>query len=210
MLTLRNRVFSYTSYLRWVRTLVNHRFHVGAIDTTHRDRLIRLNYTRMIRLNRNIDLSDNVFEALLRVHQPQIWMVIAEPWCGDCAQNLPGIFKIAQHPLNLIDLRIILRDENPEWIRRYHTNGSQSVPRLIAFDMEGNELFTWGPRPAPAQDIVISWLQNPLPVSRELMEQQIHNWYYKDQSVTLQNELINLITSAAVETELPINRFYLN
>jgi hypothetical protein len=42
-----------------------------------------------------------------------IWLVISEGWCGDAAQLLPIINKMAVES-GKIDLRIVLRDENEE------------------------------------------------------------------------------------------------
>ena len=33
------------------------------------------------------------------------------------------------------------------------TNGSRAIPKLIVFDKNDNELFSWGPRPAEAQNL---------------------------------------------------------
>jgi hypothetical protein len=34
---------------------------------------------------------------------------------------------------------------------QYLTNGGRSIPKLVAFDDDGQALFTWGPRPAALQ-----------------------------------------------------------
>jgi hypothetical protein len=81
-------------------------------------------------------------------------MVITETWYGDSAQNLPIIAKAAELN-NKIDLRILLRDSNIDIIDHYLTNGqSRSIPILVAFDLDGNELFKWGPRPLTAKILV--------------------------------------------------------
>ena len=56
-----------------------------------------------------------------------------------------------------IPMHLVLRDEHPELIERYHTNGAHAIPKLVMFDREtGEELAVWGPRPEPAQTMVLS------------------------------------------------------
>ena len=50
-----------------------------------------------------------------------------------------------------LELRIVLRDEHPEVMDRYLTNGSRSIPIVIALDEEFRELGHWGPRPRELQ-----------------------------------------------------------
>ena len=54
-------------------------------------------------MNRELILRDEID----KIEDNQLWMVITENWCGDSAQNLPYIARIAS--LNKkIELRIIL------------------------------------------------------------------------------------------------------
>jgi hypothetical protein len=114
-------------------------------------------------------------------------MVISEAWCGDSAQNLPYIAKIAEcNPL--INLRIILRDSNLDIMDLYLADGkSRSIPKLVAFDEDGNELFQWGARPKEAQELVTR-LKNE-GMEKEKFLEQLHLWYGRDRGRTLENEL---------------------
>ena len=89
-------------------------------------------------------------------------------------------------------MKIILRDENPEWIEKYRTNGRKSIPKLVAFDKEGEELFSWGPRLVPAHQILLHWKENPLEVTKEDFEKELHTWYAKDKSLSLQKEFVEI------------------
>ena len=60
-------------------------------------------------------------------------LVLAEGWCGDAAQILPVINKIAEYS-SLIDLKVVCRDENPELMDQFLTNGSKSIPKVIIID----------------------------------------------------------------------------
>jgi hypothetical protein len=94
--------------------------------------------------------SDRLREALQAIESPQLWMVLTEHWCGDSAYNLPVIAEAAAMS-DQVTLRILPRDQNLDIMDQYLTDGGRSIPKLVGFSSEGDELFTWGPRPAKLQ-----------------------------------------------------------
>ena len=106
----------------------------------------RYNYERSQAVHAAYETSGALRDALDGITEPQFWMVLTETWCGDSAYNLPVIAEAATRSPH-VTLRILLRDDNPDIMDRYLTDGSRSIPKLVAFDEQGNELFTWGPRP---------------------------------------------------------------
>src|SRR5690606_41338451 len=91
----------------------------------------------MNRLDKTQKLFPEATEAVKKVSEKQLWLVLTESWCGDAAQNIPVLKKIAdENPL--IDFRLVLRDDNDELMQKYLTNGGRSIPKLIAIseDME--------------------------------------------------------------------------
>ena len=125
--------------------------------------------------------------------EKQLWMVITEPWCGDSAQNLPYIAKISGLNGN-IDLRIVLRDSNPDIMDEYLTNGTRSIPKLVAFNSEGDELFTWGSRPKAAQELVLKLREEGI-VKPELYE-KLHLWYGRNKGRDLESEFTEILQKA--------------
>jgi glutaredoxin-related protein len=123
-------------------------------------------------------------------------MVITENWCGDSAQNLPYLAKISKLNNN-IKLRIILRDSHPEIMDSYLTNGTRSIPKLVVFDAEGNERFSWGPRPMEVQKLFSQWKAEGI-VKPELYE-KLHLWYSKDKGKSIEKEILQLIQSLNLE-----------
>jgi Sec-independent protein translocase protein TatA len=104
----------------------------------------KLNLQRTRRVEKQYKVSSELKEALKTIDEEQLWMVITENWCGDSAQNLPIIAKIAgESPM--INFKIIARDSHLNIIDNFLTNGTRSIPKLVAFDKNGNELFQWGP-----------------------------------------------------------------
>lgn len=134
--------------------------------------------------------SQELIDTVTLINSPQNWMVITESWCGDSAQSLPIIVKTAD--LNpRINLKIILRDSNPNIMDRYLTNGTKSIPKLIAFDEKGTELFLWGPRPAEAKNLIMKLKNEGLEKSE--INKQLHLWYAKNKGTAMEKELISLI-----------------
>lgn len=188
-------VFSYNQYLNWVQTLVNESKTSGINQSQALVDFTSLNLKRMERIGKTFVATEQLITLSKQVIEKQIWIVIAEAWCGDCAQNLPPINKIAEQFNGLIDLRIITRDDNPEWMQKYHTNGSLSVPKLIAFDTNQKELFTWGARPKLAQQLLSKWKANPEGKTWDDFEKELHTWYAKNKSLSIQSEFENLLSN---------------
>jgi hypothetical protein len=151
----------------------------------------KLNLARINRVEKTYEPSDNIKNIISGIDK-QIWMVITEDWCGDSAQNLPAIAKIAL--LNdRITLKIVLRDKNLDLMDLYLTDGKRSIPKLIAFDEELNEIFIWGPRPQKAQEYFDNLKNQGL--AKEEIIKEIHSWYAKDKCQSLENEFIKLLSN---------------
>lgn len=150
----------------------------------------RLNIQRSIRIEKTYQISPELKQLVKSIDRKQLWVVITEDWCGDSAQSLPYIALIAaENPK--ITLRILLRDSNPDIMDQYLTNGTRSIPILIAFDYDGNELFRWGPRPKELQDIFFKLRKEAIPRS-ELYE-KLHSWYTQNGGKALEEEIMELI-----------------
>ncbi|MDP4807007.1 MAG: thioredoxin family protein, partial [Crocinitomicaceae bacterium] len=113
----------------------------------------KLNLQRMKRLNKTVDVPAQLVELYKQKANEWRWITITEPWCGDAAQCVPVIEKLAQ-AIGGIQSQYLLRDEHPEIMDAYLTNGGRSIPKLICLDAEGREVFTWGPRPDVIQEVM--------------------------------------------------------
>ena len=78
----------------------------------------KINRQRMHRLQKTVDLSEGVRAAAKLLDRKLIWLILTEGWCGDAAQNIPVIEKIAPESVN-IETRYLLRDENLELMDRF-------------------------------------------------------------------------------------------
>lgn len=152
----------------------------------------QLNMQRMHRVEKTILITPEVRVAFARPLPSQYWLVLTEGWCGDAAQSIPVMVALAK--LNpAIRVGFLLRDQNLELMDQYLTNGvSRSIPRLIALHpLSGEELFTWGPRPAPLQEAFYKMKEEG--VEYHLMKEELQRWYNKDRTLTIQEEFTTLV-----------------
>ncbi len=150
----------------------------------------KLNLQRSSRIEKYYSINDELKSNLLSIKNPQTWLVITENWCGDSAQNLPYIAALAEIN-SLITFSIILRDSNLEIMDQYLTNGSRSIPKLIAFNENWKELFKWGPRPKAAQELMDQLKQEGL--SKPEKYEKLHLWYGRNRGKDLEVEFKEIL-----------------
>ncbi|WP_207436025.1 thioredoxin family protein [Sabulibacter ruber] len=151
----------------------------------------KLNWSRMNRWFKTGELSKEFLEVVARIDRPQDWIVITEPWCGDAAHNLPFL-EMAARENPLISISYELRDMAPFRIEQYLTNGTRSIPKVVIRDREGNDLGTWGPRPANCQRVYAELQREKAPFEKVKVE--IQNWYNANRGEDLQRELAGVLS----------------
>ncbi len=153
----------------------------------------KMNIQRMNRVEKTVELSNETIEALKGIDTKMVWVALTEAWCGDAAQNVPVLAKMAGAS-DKIELKLLLRDENLDVMDEYLTNGGRSIPKLVALNAETmDELFVWGPRPEPAQVMMNDFKANPNGRTKQDLVIDIQKWYAKDKGLTMQKELVNLL-----------------
>ena len=159
----------------------------------------KLNRQRMHRLEKTVLLDESLTEKARKTGRKQIWLILTEGWCGDAAQNIPVIEKIAAASDN-IETRYVLRDENLELMDEYLTNNARSIPKLIALDaLNLEEIGTWGPRPAAAMDLFIELKHQGL--EKPLIMENLQRWYIADKNHSIQTEFEKLLEEWTAEKE---------
>jgi hypothetical protein len=113
-------------------------------------------------------------------------LVIAEDWCGDASNTVPIVAKLAESVPGL-ELRVILRDTNPDVMDQYLTNGARSIPIVIALAGNFQELGHWGPRPTELQAWVMA---NRGTVPKAELYPQVRKWYARDRGETTLREVL--------------------
>jgi len=184
--------FSYNQYINLINDLLAQGKTTGPEQTPFLIEYTNMNLVRMNRLDKTINLNPELIGILNNIKNEYYWLVITEAWCGDAAQSIPIFNKITQYNPN-IELRLILRDEEPELINNYLTNGTKSIPILICLDKFNlKEIFKWGPRPKELINFVNEFKKLPDFDKNELIK-NIQIWYNKDNTQEIQKELTELL-----------------
>jgi len=149
-----------------------------------------INLQRASRISRSYVPCEEITELVTGSRGAQVWGVLSEVWCGDSVQVLPYLARIAALRDDIM-LRILLRDVNADIMDSYLTDGKRSIPKLIVWNADGKEIFTWGPRPAGAQSVVEEALAAKLPKDQRL--EKLHLWYGRDRGRSIESELAALL-----------------
>lgn len=185
--------YSYREYRDLIEELLKSQKTTGENHSEVRLHYSRMNLFRMDRLDKYAELNPILEEKLKNLERKFTWIVITEGWCGDAAQNLPIINKMAKATPN-IEMRLHLRDENLDLMDQFLTDGrSRSIPKLICIDADTHEVVgTWGPRPETAQEMAKDLKYMSEVSSREGAE-RLHKWYADDKNREIQEEFLLLI-----------------
>lgn len=185
------RARTYDEYMDLLDGLLTDGKTTGPIQSDEKFGFTKLNRQRMRRLEKTLVVDDGLRDAMRNVRRPMIWLVISEGWCGDGAQTVPVIEKIAAES-DKIETRHLLRDENPELMDLVFPDAPGSIPRLIVLDAKTYEILgTWGPRPAAGQEYFEKMKADG--IEKSLILEEMQRWYNADKGASLQREFESLI-----------------
>lgn len=152
-----------------------------------------INAQRIKRIDKQCIINYKLHTLISQINRKQKWLVISESWCGDGAQCIPVIGKMAELNEN-IKLEFVFRDEHPDLIDCFLTNGTRSIPKLICTDEESDSVnFIWGPRPKAIQDKVSELKASNPDITHDELVKNIHLWYAQDKTKSIQSEFIDLL-----------------
>lgn len=184
--------FSYQEYRNHVTLLATEGRTTGNEQTEALVNYTKLNEARLHRLDKTMQVIDDVKTFLENLKKEYTWLVISESWCGDAAQILPILHKMAQISKK-IELRIVLRDDNQDLMNLFLTNGTKSIPKLIILDKETGEVMSdFGPRPIDAKQLVVDY-KATYGIIDETAKIELQKWYLNDKGISTQKEIIALM-----------------
>lgn len=183
---------SYQEYRDLVSHLAETNSTTGLDRTEDLANYTKLNNKRMKRWDKTLKVSDSVNSSISDFKHNITWLVITESWCGDAAHVLPVLNKIAELN-NFIDFRVVLRDENPELMEAFLTNGNKAIPKVIMIDNDTEEVFnTYGPRPSEATCYVSRFKAKNGKLTPEFKE-DLQHWYNKDKGQNIINDIAEIL-----------------
>ncbi|MFV0606006.1 MAG: thioredoxin family protein [Niabella sp.] len=181
---------NWTAYLDYFNSIVDATDRTAPYDNDDYYQYTKLNKSRNNRWLKHSPLTkDTISYIVNEISQPQQWVVITEPWCGDAAHIVPVLYLMSE--LNpLISFTLQLRDIDSE-IEQYLTNGSKSIPILIVRDEAGKDLFHWGPR-SKEGTILFEQLKADQ-ASFDDMKIALQEFYNADKGIGVQEEVVALL-----------------
>lgn len=194
--------YTYDQYRNTITALLKEGKSTGNEQSEALTHYSELNETRMNRLEKTITVTDEFSVQLQQLQREYIWLVISEGWCGDAAQIVPVIHKMAELSPK-IDLRLVFRDENDALMNAFLTDGARSIPKLIILDKETMAVLgDFGPRPQGAKKLISDYKAEHGKVD-ETAKTNLQLWYLHDKGLSIQKEIMVLMATlepTAVQT----------
>lgn len=188
--------YSYSTYRQLIDNLFAQEKNTG---TDHSEAMLhytKMNIARMNRLDKKTTLTEATLRKLKEIQEEQIWLVLTEGWCGDAAQILPVMNKMANASAN-IQMCMILRDKHLKIMDAFLTDGARSIPKLIVLNKNYEVMKTWGPRPTEAQQMMLATKKAIKQMSKEdrqfamaKLKIDMQKWYNKDKTVQTQADIL--------------------
>jgi len=183
--------YSYTEYRAHVSQLLLDGLSTGATQSEALTHYTTLNEVRMNRLDKTVKLPEDIKNRLANLKKEHTLLIISEGWCGDAAQILPVINKLAE-ATDKLDVQIVLRDDNPELMDEYLTNGARSIPKLVLLDDEQNARASWGPRPQGGAQLIREYKEKFGTIPPEA-KTELQKWYLQDKGLSTMEEITLLL-----------------
>src|ERR1700730_12875506 len=120
-------------------------FNAGLTYDAYKAQMTR-NLEQVEQNEKDLELKPEAVQAIRALPKSVNVMALAEDWCGDVIANLPVLGKLAAESDGKLNVRILLRDQEPgTQVMDEHLNKGQfkSIPTLVFLDGEFNELGVW-------------------------------------------------------------------
>ncbi len=131
------------------------------------------NKDKFVQFLGEIKIAPEDKQALAKLGKKLNVLVITEDWCGDALYNVPVIAKMVEGNSN-IEMRIFLRDKNPDLMDQYLNQGLyRSIPVFAFFDENMHEVARFIERPAAQTEEIEKKM---LEVRRALRAERYLDW----------------------------------
>ena len=169
---------SYSEYRELLDNLLLANKTTGNDQTEERISYATLNQKRMQRLDK-ATLPSGLPSFKLK-HKIGV-MVITEGWCGDSAQIVPWFEQYLDLYQPEVKPYFILRDDNPNIMDQFLTNGSQGIPKFVFFnEVTLDVIYLWGPRPEKIQNWFLQMRMDQPGLTKEEYGLNLHQYYTKN------------------------------
>jgi hypothetical protein len=155
-----------------VAMVTRERFEQGMTFQQYLDQM-GTNKDAFVKFLSEIKIRPEDREALARLGKKLKVLVITEDWCGDALYNVPVLAKLVEGNPN-IEMRVFLRDRNPDLMDQYLNQGMyRSIPVFAFFDENMNEVARLLERPPKVTEELEKKM---LEVRRAMRAENIERW----------------------------------
>jgi hypothetical protein len=152
--------------------LTRQRFLEGLTVQQYLDQMT-VNKQRFLQALAEIRIRPEDRAALGERKGPLHILVLTEDWCGDAVTNFPVLVKLVEG-LPDVELRVFLRDRNPDLMDRYLNQGMfRSIPVFVFLDEHMQELGRFVERPASVTEYIE---RRQIELRRQLREEKREEW----------------------------------
>lgn len=150
-----------------------------------------LGLQRMERTMKTFKIDETQIQTLKSKNFGGKILIISEAWCGDASATVPAVSKFFEAAGN--EVRIFLRDSDVSLINQFLTNGTQSIPKVIILNEDGNLKDVWGPRPQYGMNLLQKFKENEDIYPREDFYNDLQVYYAKNRGKDAIDEILNLL-----------------
>ena len=121
-------------------------------------------------------------------------LAVAEDWCGDSANTVPYLARLAELAPNL-ELRIV-DSKKGRWVMEQHrtSDGRAATPTILLLDSTYREMGAFVERPAKLREWVA---ENKPKLGEDDFQSQKMKWYREDRGYHTVLDLVELLEAAA-------------
>ncbi|HSM07192.1 MAG TPA: thioredoxin family protein [Longimicrobiales bacterium] len=130
---------------------------------------------------------------------PGSWrlLVVAEDYCGDSANTVPYVARLAE-ALDNLEVRIVDSSEGRGVMEAYRTpDGRGATPTMVLLDASGAEAGCLVEQPQPLQQW---WLGDARDVDEDERFERKYAWYDEDAGASTTAEVVEMMAGAAAGT----------
>jgi len=142
---------------------------------------------------RTAHIPDWAKDAAAKLGRRFRFVVLAEDWCGDASSTIPVLARWAEET-QAIELWILRRDEHPEVMDAYLSNGARAIPVVIVLTEQMEEIGHWGSRPAELQALVRG--ERAQGRTSRTYFPGVRHWYAKDKGESTLREVLEVMGRA--------------
>ena len=131
------------------------------------------NKEKFLEFLKEIKIRPEDRQALAKLGKKLNVLVITEDWCGDALYNVPVFAQLVEGNPN-VEMRVFLRDKNPDLMDQYLNQGTyRSIPVFAFFDEKMNEVARFIERPPKVTEVIEKRM---LEVRRALRTEHLEDW----------------------------------